>query len=292
MTLSEFSDEWDFRFRDNDTFNISEADLREFKNDIAQLFGVAAENVPAYLLGLFYASGYLVRFTPDGGPESFYYSLKAGKLPPPAAAGDANWKLVPGPVVATVLSQSLTLLEAQALLTPPTPNPIMTGRLYKIAFGPDASGHAQTVYVEGLSASAFAAFGILEVTGVQSQVQVDVVGGTYTPAGAIYTDTQARAAQLNRVAPAGTTTVTLTAESPRDYGTASSGTFTVDATNAEQDAGASFRLGAGAGAPAFVNAPPSKPFVFVGVAYAANTNLGYSIQVLADAIQVVIYARS
>ncbi len=135
----------------------------------------------------------------------------------------------------------------------------------------------------------------LEVSGTVKATKFvgDGSGLTNVPgATSSYTNEQARSAQLNRVAPAGTTTVTLTSESPRDYGTASSGTFTVDATDAVQDAGASFRLGAGAGAPAFVNAPQGKPFVFVGVAYAANTNLGYSIQVLADAIQVVIYARS
>lgn len=108
-----------------------------------------------------------------------------------------------------------------------------------------------------------------------------------------YTDEQARAANLNRIAQPGTTTVTLTVESARDYGTAASGTFTVDGTEAAQDKTASFRLGAGANAPLFQNAPNDKPYRFVpgGATYTHvfNRAQAYSLAVLADAIEVVIY---
>jgi hypothetical protein len=42
MTLSEFIAKWDIRFADNDLFLVDETDLREFKDDLAQLIGAGS----------------------------------------------------------------------------------------------------------------------------------------------------------------------------------------------------------------------------------------------------------
>lgn len=39
MTAADFRKKWDLRFQDNSTFEIDEADLREFKDDCVLLFG-------------------------------------------------------------------------------------------------------------------------------------------------------------------------------------------------------------------------------------------------------------
>ncbi|MGI4863703.1 MAG: hypothetical protein ACRYFZ_07235 [Janthinobacterium lividum] len=102
-----------------------------------------------------------------------------------------------------------------------------------------------------------------------------------------YTDAQARAAQLGRVAPAGTTTITLTAESPVDYGTAASGTITVDPAGAVPGKGARFGLSGGANAPNLLTPAGALPYQVVG-SYVAGKKFNYSLYVCSDVIQVVI----
>jgi hypothetical protein len=109
------------------------------------------------------------------------------------------------------------------------------------------------------------------------------------PGGTSYTDIQARAAQLGRVAPTGTTTVTLTAESATDYGTIASGTFTVDATNCVVGKCVRFSVGAGASAPAFSNAPSGQPYKYRPEnIYVNGVAFSYSLLVCVDKIEVVI----
>jgi hypothetical protein len=118
-------------------------------------------------------------------------------------------------------------------------------------------------------------------------------GGQASPGSpSSYTDAQARAAQLGRTAPAGTTIVTLTAEAPNDYGTAASGTFTVDATNCVVDKVARFGLSGGAsGLPIFQNVPASQPVHYYGTAYAPGKDFRVSICVCVDELQVVVAPR-
>lgn len=193
LTHDTFVSKWTQRFPNNDSFLIKAADLREFAADVADTFGVSLANVPYYVAGQTFPAGYLVRYVVAGQAESFFYALKAGKLPAPVAGTDPNWKVVPGPVAATALSQAVTLREAQGLL----PTSVVAGRLYRIAWGNNAAGKPQTVSVVGLSAAAFAAFGVLEVNGVQSQVQVNVAAGSFTP---LATSPAAASAQLAAVA--------------------------------------------------------------------------------------------
>jgi len=118
---------------------------------------------------------------------------------------------------------------------------------------------------------------------------VDPNGSGGTP-GTGYTDAQARAAQLNRTAPAGTN-ITLTAEAPVDYGTFSSGTPTIDATGCVVGKGACFVVGAGAQAPNFTNAPSGKPYKMLGASYASGKAFSYSLYVRVDRIEVIILAE-
>ncbi|MGI4833302.1 MAG: hypothetical protein ACRYFK_07555 [Janthinobacterium lividum] len=177
LTYSAFTEKWSDvrgRFADNDTFEVAELDLRDFALDIADTFGVDSANVPVYVAGNSFVVGYLVRYTLAGGQESFFYARKVGKLPAPTAAVDENWKVVPGPVVATQLYQAISLAAAQnidgALVIP--------GRLYRIDFGPDAHNLPQLIYVQGLGNN-FDVTGTLEVNGVKSAVRVNVAAGTF-----------------------------------------------------------------------------------------------------------------
>jgi hypothetical protein len=112
------------------------------------------------------------------------------------------------------------------------------------------------------------------------------VGG---PGGTNYTDVQARAAQLNRTAQAGATTVTLTAESATDYGTFSSGVPTIDATNCVVGKCVRFSVGAGASAPSFTKAPSGQPYKFRPEnIYLNGVAFSYSLLVCADKIEIVI----
>ncbi|MBJ6145746.1 hypothetical protein [Hymenobacter sp. BT559] len=106
-----------------------------------------------------------------------------------------------------------------------------------------------------------------------------------------YTDAQARAAQLNRTAAAGTTTVTLTAESATDYGTIANGSFTVNATGCVVGKCVRFAVGAGAGAPVFSNAPSGQPYKYLGATYASGKAFSYSLLVCVDRIEVIILAE-
>jgi hypothetical protein len=166
---------YDVRFKDNDNFEIDEQDLREFTADLVAVFGGSLDNVPAYKSGTAYTLGFLVRYTPAGQKEAFYYALKSGKLPAPIDAGDTNWKVVPGPVVATALSQKVTLLEAQGI----EGTAVVAGRSYIIDFGPNAAGHAQLVTVLGTAANLFAIRGQLTVNGVRNSVRVNVASGVF-----------------------------------------------------------------------------------------------------------------
>ncbi len=127
----------------------------------------------------------------------------------------------------------------------------------------------------------------------EAQIVVDerTSGGGGGGSGTSYTDTQARAAQLNRVAPANTTTIRLTPESPIDYGTAASGTYTVDGTNCLVGKEAWFNIGPGGSAPVFDKAPAGQPF---------DTELGqfvpgklnrYALRVFPDRIEVTNLAN-
>lgn len=79
----------------------------------------------------------------------------------------------------TVLAESITLVAAQQL----APS-IAAGRLYLITGNWNATGTTSTVYVEGLSPTAFNRFGVVLIGGVLTQVTVDIAAGTFAPVAA------------------------------------------------------------------------------------------------------------
>jgi hypothetical protein len=176
LTADTFVRKYNRLFADNTFQLITEATFREFAADIATVFGVQLGNVPEYAPGIPYQKGFLVRYTPAGGNEAFYYSRKAGVLPAPGVGNTAEWKVVPGPTSATALSQRLKLLEAQNIQG----DQVVAGRLYLIDFGPDGDGHPQTVNVRGISNNLFDVEGTLEVLGAITPItDIDVFAGTY-----------------------------------------------------------------------------------------------------------------
>ena len=177
MTPNTFISKWNDRFKDNDYFKVDEADLREFAADIMAVFGVQAVNVPLYVPGTYYAQSYLVRYTVAGAAEAFFYSLQEGNLPAPTATGDDNWRVVPGPVPATALSQSLTLLEAQGI----GGRAVVAGRDYVIDFGPDEDGAPVYITVAGVSNNQFDVEGTFVggSAGEVKKVGVNVTSGVY-----------------------------------------------------------------------------------------------------------------
>jgi hypothetical protein len=177
LTLSQFLDKWTKqKWIPANYDDIDDSYFREFTEDIAAVFGVEAVNVPAYDPKADYPRYYVVRYRPAGEPESFYYSLEAGTLPPPGATTNAYWQIVPGPTKATDLSQTITLPQAQGLQG----RLVVPGRTYLIAFGPNANGDPQTITVRGIANSVFDTDATLDVLGVLTPITaLDVVAGTY-----------------------------------------------------------------------------------------------------------------
>jgi hypothetical protein len=121
MTQADFSAKWDRRFKDNVDFIISEADLREFKDDCLLVFGAGANaGASAQLLGLDPATGeFLVLLSPAAPKTESSYALAEYAAPP-----GAGYALRPLPVgaglagrilrlPASVAGQTLCLLDAQ-----------------------------------------------------------------------------------------------------------------------------------------------------------------------------------
>jgi hypothetical protein len=103
-------------------------------------------------------------------------------------------------------------------------------------------------------------------------------------------DSNARAAQLGRVAPAGSP-VMLTAESAIDYGTFNNGAPIIEPTGCVVGKGARFVVGAAAQAPDFSNVASGKPYKFLGATYASGKAFSYSLYVCVDRIEVIILAE-
>jgi hypothetical protein len=170
------------RFPDNTNERITPELLRDGLHEIVDNAFIKASdegvvpNVPLYDAGTDYTKGYTVRYPTGTGTDAFYYSLRAGKLPAPSGSSvDVNWKMVPGPVASTALSQQLTLLQAQAI----EGTAVVAGRSYLIDFGPNANGNAQVVTLLGTAANLFAIRGQLTVAGVRSNVRVNVASGVF-----------------------------------------------------------------------------------------------------------------
>ena len=177
LTPAVFVQKWLQKFAYNDWSLIDDASFREFTQDVAATFGGVVPAVPAYLAGTDYVLSDLVRDTLPGDQESFFYALQAGKLPAPTGlVTDLNWKVVPGPVAATVLWQPVALAAAQNI----EGSSVVAGRLYQLDFGPNAAGLSQHVYVRGLDRY-FDVVGTLEVNGVRTPVSVNVAAGTFAP---------------------------------------------------------------------------------------------------------------
>ncbi|MGI4865430.1 MAG: hypothetical protein ACRYFZ_16020 [Janthinobacterium lividum] len=194
MTPTQFERKWasqEFTAANYD--KIDDDYLRRFTADIAATFGVEVATVPAYKAGTTYTTGYLVRYTPAGGQEAFYYALNAGKLTAPGPGNVTDWKVVPGPTVATALSQQITLVQAQGIDN----DQVVAGRTYLVEFGPDAQGYQQTIALRGISNNSFDIEGTLEVNGLRTAVtDVNVQAGTWKVKGTVDAYTKAQADAL------------------------------------------------------------------------------------------------
>jgi len=114
------------------------------------------------------------------GRDAFFSArIAGGPLPAPTLAGvsTANWQAtsVSGTSTGVVLSQALTLADAQAI----NHDQVVAGRLYLIDFGPDQAGYTQTISVLGVSDNSFSIRGICEANGVQTAVRVNVDSGVF-----------------------------------------------------------------------------------------------------------------
>jgi hypothetical protein len=123
-----FLQKWNSRFADNDTFQVDEADFREFTADLVVSFqSTIALNVPPYVPGTFYPAGFLI-LQPFGASSVFLKANISGQLPAPTGpSADANWVPTLSPVVGQALSQVGTvdaLRQEQGSWVP--------GRLYVI----------------------------------------------------------------------------------------------------------------------------------------------------------------
>ncbi|RZK86730.1 MAG: hypothetical protein EOO62_40335, partial [Hymenobacter sp.] len=178
MTPAQFEDKWAKQeFIKPNYGKIDETYLQRFVADIAETFGVDVLSVAAYVPGKKYAKEDLVRYTPGSGQEAFYYALKDGNLPAPVAVGDTNWKVVPGPVPATLIGQEITLAQARSM----NGDLVVLGRDYAILWPTSsASGHQQVVVVAGIAENWFASEGWLVVNNVRSRIeQIDFAAGTW-----------------------------------------------------------------------------------------------------------------
>jgi hypothetical protein len=189
MSIGQFVTKWKtIKFTTANYERIDEFYLQEFVDDIADVFGIEAANVPPYLLGNTYVKDYLVRFKPAGGVEGFYYSLRAGRLAAPGVSL-ADWKEVAAPVKPTDLAQLLTLVQAQGI----DGSQVVAGRTYLVDFGPDNLGNTRTITLRGISNRSFDTEGTLEVNGQRTPVMnVNVNTGTWQekgvggPSGAVF----------------------------------------------------------------------------------------------------------
>jgi hypothetical protein len=180
-TPADFVKKWTLRFADNNFQIIREATFREFAADVAQVFGVSVASVPEYQPGITYQKGFLVRYTPAGSQEAFYYALNAGVLAAPGPGNLMDWKVVPGPVAATALSQFISLMQAQGI----EGAGVVAGRRYAIDMGLNANGKQQYLYLDGLDQYFDTSRGTLEVEGTRTAVEaIDLNAGTWTVTGA------------------------------------------------------------------------------------------------------------
>jgi hypothetical protein len=287
-----FKQRTDDRFPDNDFLFITPKSFRDQCDDMLATFVPLAEaNVPAYDPTRFYAEQYLVTF------DGLYYRAKVqGFLPAPTPGQEtAEWLPDLKPLPATVPYRELTVLQAQdwasdGLLVPST--------LYRLQGRVTATGDplADVLVVavsrhhlseaDAYTVSLDAQTRQEQVLPVSYSLATDTTGAR-AGGGTSYTDAQARAAQLGRVAPAGTTTVMLTAESPEDYGTAASGTFTVDGTGCVVGKEAFFDIGPGGTMPVFANAPTGQPFDTTLAKYISGAFNRYVVRVFPNRIEVI-----
>jgi hypothetical protein len=282
------------RFADNELMHIRPAYFRAFAADIRATFvSQLAPNVPEYDPNYLYPVEYLVTYQ---GP--FYRARQEGFLPAPTPGQEtAEWKPVQPPLPATLPYRELTVLQAQdwasdGLLVPST--------LYRlqgrVAATGDPLADVLVVAVSRHHLSEADAYTVSldaqtrqeQVLPVSYSLATDTTGARAAGGGGTsYSDEQARAAPLDRVAPAGTTTVTLTAESPEDYGTAASGTFTVDGTGCVVGKEAYFDISAGGTAPLFTKAPAGQPFDTTLAKFVPGVFNRYAVRVFSSRIEVI-----
>jgi hypothetical protein len=117
LSKQEFREKWGGKFADNTIQNVTEAVLREFRQDIADTFAsvaaLSAPTAPDYDAGAIYARGALVLF---GLPKRFYQAQVPGLLPAPTPGQEtAAWLPVAAPLSPLLPYRELSVRRAATL---------------------------------------------------------------------------------------------------------------------------------------------------------------------------------
>lgn len=313
LTDQEFEAKWNLGFATNTMQDITEQTFRDFKTDLKDSYAnLQALNV-RQVKGATYPLPYTDSFNLIPPAYCILGMLAVARVGTSAATA-ATLASLPGPLTYQLVANSGGTVDALVDEQPGTTATVKA--VWVLASGPaaqltdsfpalvltkpDGSAHPYAVgdKVKYVFASGTARLFEVRVpltkapnpvpTGEDSDPNYRPFAPLAAGNGTSYTDAQARAAPLNRTAPAGTTTVTLTAESPTDYGTMASGNFTVNATNCVVGKVVRFVVGAGAGAPNFISAPSGQPYKKIGVPYLNGKNFSYMLLVCVDRIEVLI----
>jgi hypothetical protein len=314
LTDEEFAAKWKLGFADNTMQDITEQTFREFMGDVKDSYAnLEALNV-RQVKGATYPLPYTDSVSQIPAPYRIVGMLALARVGTSAAAA-ATLATLPGPVTLQLVANAggdvaalvdeqpgtTTTVQATWVLVSGSPEQVVDSFPELVIQQADGSPHPyqagdklKYLFASGM-ARLFEVRSYLNLaknplpTGLESDPYYRPFAPLTSPsAGPAYTDAQARAAQLARTAPAGVTSITLLAESPTDYGTIASGSFTVNAANAVVGKVVRFAVGAGAGAPAFTNAPSGQPYKPMGSTYASGKAFTYSLLVCVDRIEVII----
>lgn len=179
LTQDEFKKKYNRLFADNQLQKIDEVVFRSWAADIADSFAlsVVSVNVPDWLEGTYYPTGYTILHS-FGGPKLFMQAVLDGNLEEPTdPLGDANWApaLAPAPDNATYQLATVPALRLAVGKWVP-------GRLYLLQNRTDLLGQAlPDVCVRALSADQLEPEAWRLDTGMPERVHYDLSTDTADP---------------------------------------------------------------------------------------------------------------
>jgi hypothetical protein len=141
LSKQEFTDKWGSKFADNTIQDITEAVLRDFRQDIADSFAdvsaLRAPTAPDYDAGALYGRGSLVLF---GLPKRFYQAKVPGLLPAPTPGQETTeWLPVAAPLSPLLPYREMPVLQGQDYSSDGLLEP---SKLYRFTNRVEASGGA------------------------------------------------------------------------------------------------------------------------------------------------------